>query len=93
MAGMLFPYEAKIAMEIAGADWTLVYKGLASKGSPATVKNPGSNEAASMSAEQLQQKLLALRKTGKQCQLIPNRLFFLFFFSIRLLLPGSKRRA
>ncbi|KAK4787634.1 hypothetical protein SAY86_011467 [Trapa natans] len=58
MARMLFPYEAKIAMEIAGAEWTPLYKGL-----PATVKDVGSNETSSMSAETLQKKLLALRKT------------------------------
>lgn len=93
MAGMLFPYEAKIAMEIAGADWTPVYKGLASKGSPATVNSSCSHEATSMSAGQLQQKLQALRKTGKQCQLIPNRLFVLFFFFYSSSLAWLKERA
>lgn len=61
MARMLFPLEAMTAMEIAGADYTPLYKGL-----PVTVKDVSSNETPSMSAERLQKKLQALRKTGRQ---------------------------
>ncbi|OWM73267.1 BTB/POZ domain and ankyrin repeat-containing protein NPR1-like [Punica granatum] len=60
MAAMLFPAEARTAMEMAEADWTPLYKGLALKGSWGT---GNSNETACMSAERLQQKLQALRKT------------------------------
>lgn len=63
-AALLFPAEAKVAMEIADADWTPLYRGLASKGSTRYFRPVDINEDHSLDAERLQEKLLALCKTG-----------------------------
>ncbi|KAF8043521.1 hypothetical protein BT93_A1748 [Corymbia citriodora subsp. variegata] len=70
-AGMFFPVEAKIAMEIADAEWTSLYKGLASKSLNGDFKEVDLNEAPAFHANGLQLKLQALRKTVEM-----GRLFF-----------------
>lgn len=62
-AAMFFPAEAKIAMEIADAEWTPLYKGLASKSSNLDFKEVDLNEGPALLANRLQLKLQALRKT------------------------------
>lgn len=63
-AGTFFPAEAKLAMEIADAEWTSLYKGLASKSLHGNFKKVDLNEAPAFHANGLQLKLQALRKTG-----------------------------
>ncbi|KAK3446302.1 BTB/POZ domain and ankyrin repeat-containing protein NPR1 [Eucalyptus grandis] len=58
-AAMFFPAEAKIAMEIADAEWTSLYKGLASKSLNVDFKEVDLNEGPAFLANGLQ----ALRKT------------------------------
>lgn len=60
----MFPAEAKVAMEIADAEWTSLYKGLASKGLNRDFKDVDLNEAPALHANGLHSKLQALRKTG-----------------------------
>ncbi|XP_030462953.1 BTB/POZ domain and ankyrin repeat-containing protein NPR1-like [Syzygium oleosum] len=62
-AGTFFPAEAKLAMEIADAEWTSLYKGLASKSLHGNFKEVDLNEAPAFHANGLQLKLQALRKT------------------------------
>ncbi|XP_048126969.1 BTB/POZ domain and ankyrin repeat-containing protein NPR1-like isoform X2 [Rhodamnia argentea] len=60
-AGTFFPAEAKLAMEIADAEWTSLYKVLASKS--LNGKQVDLNEGPAFCANELQLKLQALRRT------------------------------
>ncbi|KAF5731347.1 regulatory protein NPR3-like [Tripterygium wilfordii] len=65
-ARLLFPTEARLAMESADADSTSVYIGLLaskSKGSCGNLKEVDLNETPSMRIKRLQTRLQALRKT------------------------------
>lgn len=66
-ARLLFPSEARVAMDIADADVTNFYAGLPaskSKGSSGNLKEVDLNETPSMQARRLQLRLEALQKTG-----------------------------
>lgn len=64
-ARLLFPAEARVAMEIADANLTSPYTGrLASKGSSGNLREVDLNETPSKRAKRLQARLQALLKTG-----------------------------
>lgn len=62
---MLFPGEARVAMQVANADSTSVYTGLvASKGSSGNLREVDLNETPSVQTKRLNSRLQALIKTG-----------------------------
>lgn len=64
-ARLLFPTEARVAMDIADADSTAAYSGpLASKGSSGDLREVDLNETPSVRTKRLQARLQALMKTG-----------------------------
>lgn len=63
-ARMLFPAEARLAMQVADVDSTSAYTGLsASKGSSGNLREVDLNETPSVQTKKLQSRLLALIKT------------------------------
>ena len=62
-AHLLFPAEAKLAMEMADHP-TTGYTGLPSKGSSGNLREVDLNETTSVRSNRLQEKLQALIKTG-----------------------------
>ncbi len=64
-ARLLFPAEARLAMEVADANSTSVYTGLsASKGSNGNLREVDLNETPLIRNRRLQSRLHALVKTG-----------------------------
>lgn len=64
-ARLLFPYEAKLAMEIARADKTSEFSGiLASKGSSGNLREVDLNETPIAQNKRLLSRMEALSKTG-----------------------------
>lgn len=64
-ARLLFPAEARVAMEIADANLTSPYTGLsATKGSSGNLREVDLNETPSVRAKRLQSRLQVLLKTG-----------------------------
>ena len=67
-ARLLFPAEARVAMEIADASSTSPYTGLSaskgSKGSSGNLREVDLNETPSVRAKRLQSRLHVLLKTG-----------------------------
>lgn len=65
LARVLFPREAKLAMQIAHADSTSEFRGLqASKSSSGNLREVDLNEIPSEQVKRLQMRLQALQKTG-----------------------------
>lgn len=65
MARSLFPLEARLAMQIADADLTSEFAGLAAaKGSYGNFREVDLNEIPSEQVKRLQMRLQALQKTG-----------------------------
>lgn len=68
-ARLLFPSEAKLAMEIANAETTSQYAGLlASKGSSGNLREVDLNETPIAQNERILSRMAALSKTG-MCKL------------------------
>lgn len=64
-ARLLFPYEAKLAMEIARADTTFEFSGIsASKGSSGNLREVDLNETPIAQNKRLLSRMEALSKTG-----------------------------
>ncbi|XP_059282888.1 BTB/POZ domain and ankyrin repeat-containing protein NPR1-like [Lycium ferocissimum] len=63
MARMLFPHEAKLAMEIAHADSTSEFTGLSTNGLCRNLRGVDLNELPSEQVKRLQERLIALQKT------------------------------
>lgn len=64
-ARLLFPAEARLAMEVADADAGSTFTGLsASKGSSGNLREVNLNETPSLQSRRLQSRLHALLKTG-----------------------------
>lgn len=64
-ARLLYPAEARIAMDMADAHSTSMYTGLsASKGSNGNLREVDLNETPSVQKKKLQERLQALLKTG-----------------------------
>ncbi|KAL9422910.1 hypothetical protein AB3S75_035071 [Citrus x aurantiifolia] len=64
----LFPSEARVAMEMAGADTATVLSALGRKGLSRNLKEAGLNETPSMQAKRRQLRLLTLLKTVEMGQ-------------------------
>ena len=63
-ARLLFPSEAKLAMDIANAETTSEFAGLSSKGSNGNLRQVDLNETPIMQNKRLLARMEALMKTG-----------------------------